>query len=303
MNETEPLSLNSSGYTEDLPSEMKDAGLPFPDSKFTDLAEYYVSKSGSARLVVASRYGKRYILKCLKEDFLFNSLYRTALLKEFEIGIALEHPNIRATIGFEEVDPLGPSLILEYVDGETLENLLARGEITPKKGISILRQLVKALDYIHSKQIIHRDLKPANVLVTHSGNVVKLIDFNLSDSHAFTVVKLQAGTRNYMAPELQDGAVAASAKSDIYSFGIIVKEIGEAISDRRLLNIAEVCMAESPDERPAAIAEIEIPSEPLPSKKKHSFSFGSPRVTHILLFFITIFSLWIAAVLLFLTPN
>lgn len=288
---------NSSGYTEDLPSEIKETGLMFPQSDFTDPVTVYVSKSGSAQLISASRYGKRFLLKCLKEDFRYNPIHRTALLKEFEIGISLDHPNIRRTIGFEEVEGFGPAIILEYIDGDTLQNLIERNEITPKKAISVLNQIASALEYIHNKQVIHRDLKPANVMVTYSGNAVKLIDFNLSDSQLFTVVKMQAGTRSYMAPELFDAGTTANAATDIFSFGVIINELAEATGDRRLARIASECMSENPAKRPSSVAEIELPSSPEKSGFFSSLTFPSVKMTHLLLLLIAFLSLWIAAVL------
>ncbi|MDE5874236.1 MAG: serine/threonine protein kinase [Muribaculaceae bacterium] len=288
---------NSSGYTENLSNEIKETGLEFPKTEFTDPVTLYVSKSGAAQLIAVSRFGKRYLLKCLKEDFRYNPVYRTALLKEFEIGISLDHPNIRRTIGFEEVEGFGPAIVLEYIDGATLQDLLERKEITSRKALSILGQIGSALEYLHNKQVIHRDLKPANVLVTYSGNAVKLIDFNLSDSQVFTVVKMQAGTRNYMAPELFLPGHTANAATDIYSFGAIMKEMAEATSDKRIARLAAECMADDPHKRPASVGEINLNSLAAEPGGFSGLSFSSAKMTHLLLLLIAFLALWIAAVL------
>ena len=68
---------------------------------FLDMKEVYASASGHTRLLSATRYGRRYMLKCLKTDFLLAPLYQQLLRKEFEIGIQLDHPNICRTIGWE----------------------------------------------------------------------------------------------------------------------------------------------------------------------------------------------------------
>ncbi len=292
---------DSSGYTEDLPAAMGDPGLAFPQSRFENITPIYVSRSGSAQLFSATRYGKRFVIKCLKEDFRYNPIYRTALLKEFEIGIALDHPNIRNTIGFEELEGYGPAIILEYVDGETLENLLhpsdaadggeaAGGNHLPaERVLSVLAQIKSALEYLHSKQVIHRDLKPANILVTYSGNVVKLIDFSLSDSDTFTVIKIPAGTRNYMAPELLEKGAKANARTDIYSFGMIIKELNEQIGDRRLARLADRCTAADPAQRPYSLSELQ-----LPARLTRSDNFlASARLTRILIAINALAALWL----------
>lgn len=284
----------SSGYTTDLSDEINHGSLPLPSGKFSDITPLYVSRSGATQLMTAVRYGKRFILKCLKEDFRYNPVYRTALSKEFDIGISLDHPNIRATVGFEEIEGLGPAIILEYVDGDTLESLIERGEITGQKGLSVLSQLQKALEYIHSKQIFHRDLKPSNIMVTHSGNVVKLIDFSLSDSNTFMVIKVPAGTRSYMDPEQLKPGAKADVKADIYSFGVIAGEIANLTGNRKLQKVANDCTAPNPASRPNAISEIDIPSAK--SAAANGSGFGSKRMTAILVSIIILLSIWILAV-------
>lgn len=319
MSNNEETDKETSGFTEDLPAELEGTGLIFPQSRFENITPIYVSRSGSAQLLSATRYGKRFVLKCLKEDFRYNPVYRTALLKEFEIGIALDHPNIRSTIGFEEIEGYGPSIILEYIDGETLENILtenseyredlhsSKRELPAEKSLSILSQIASALDYLHSKQVIHRDLKPANVMVTFSGNVVKLIDFSLSDSDSFTVIKIPAGTRSYMAPELLSKGGKANARTDIYSFGMIMKEMNEIIGDRHLSRLAEKCTDADPNNRPYSIRGIQLPAR---LSRRNIFSgshhgsfftgltFSSAKMTGLLIVVNALAALWLILVLI-----
>ena len=110
-----------------------------------------------------------------------------ALNKELEIGLQFEHTNICRTIGMEEVDELGPVIILEYIDGETLESFMSKGLLTQQKERKIFAQIKDVLQYIHNKQTIHRDLKPSNIMVTHNGLNIKLIDFSLSDNDTFNI--------------------------------------------------------------------------------------------------------------------
>lgn len=285
---------DSSGYTDDLPAEIQASGLTFPQSRFENITPIYVSRSGSAQLLSATRYGKRFILKCLKEDFRYNPVYRTALLKEFEIGLSLDHPNIRSTIGFEEIEGYGAAIILEYVDGDTLENMLSGKEFTPQRALNILSQIAGALEYLHSKQVIHRDLKPANILVTYSGDVVKLIDFSLSDSDVFTVIKIPAGTRSYMAPEQLAEGAKANVRTDIFSFGTIMREMADLTGDRNLECIAAKCTQTDPDKRPYSMREIHIPSHPGGNSFLSGWSFSSVKTTRILLILTLLSGIWLA---------
>ena len=84
------------------------------NNEYKNLKEFYVSESGHARLFTATKYGKRFMLKCLKKDFLYIPVYQQALSKEFEIGLQLEHPNICHTIELEQVDGLGTTIVMEW---------------------------------------------------------------------------------------------------------------------------------------------------------------------------------------------
>lgn len=101
------------------------------NNEYKNLKEFYVSKSGHTRLFTATKYGKRFMLKCLKKDFLYIPVYQQALSKEFEIGLQLEHPNICHTIELEQIDNLGTTIVMEYVDGDNLQTLIDRRQITP----------------------------------------------------------------------------------------------------------------------------------------------------------------------------
>lgn len=108
----------------------------------------------SSRLLSAVRYGKRYMLKCLKPDFAFTPVYRQALMEEFEIGLQLDHPNICRTISMEPVEELGECIVMEYVDGENLETAVTSGTFTEEKARKIAAQLLDAMEYMHVKQTV-----------------------------------------------------------------------------------------------------------------------------------------------------
>lgn len=247
---------STSGYTDSIDGEMVGSDALHLQEAFADLQEMYVSPAGHARLFTATRYGKRYVLKCLKPDFMYIPVYRQALAKEFEIGLQLDHPCICRTIGMEDVEGLGKAIVMEHIDGATLKNFIDNKTITPALARKVTEQLTDALDYIHSKQIFHRDLKPANVMLTHNGHNVKLIDFSLSDSDAYSVLKIPAGTSGYIAPEQMVSGAKANAEADVYSLGVMMDEMADACGDKQLKRMAEACTRRDPMKRPTTKAQI-----------------------------------------------
>ena len=223
MNDKQP----TSGFVSDIGDE-SDFNSTRHNGGFTNISEAYVSKSGFTRMFSAVRYGKRYMLKCLKPDFAYTPTYRQALMKEFEIGLQLDHPNICRTISMEPVGELGDCIVMEYVDGETLEAAVKGGNMTEEKARKTASQLLDAMEYMHAKQTVHRDLKPSNIMLTHRGGDVKIIDFGLSDSETFCVLKIPAGTRGYMAPEQLKPGAQSDPSADIYSFGKVLEYMAEA---------------------------------------------------------------------------
>lgn len=249
------LDGETSGFTAPVPPAL---AASLYESRFTDLKQLYVSQSGYTRLFTATKFGKRYLLKTLKEEYAGNPVYETILAKEFEIGMRTDHPNIRMTIGFQKLDDLGGVIVGEYVDGLTLRAMLDRGLVTGRNARSLVRQLGAAIQYMHDKQIVHRDLKPENIMVSHVGGTVKLIDFSLADSEDYVIIKMPAGTRSYMAPELLEPGTQAGPLTDIYAFGLILAEISEAAGDPVMARLATRCTRKSPADRPTAIASLHL---------------------------------------------
>ena len=208
---------DASGYMGSMDIGFGGGGKVLSNSGFADITELYVSNSGHARLFTATRYGKKYILKCLKEDYLYVPTYRTALAKEFEIGLQLDHDNVRRTVGMETIQGLGDVIIMEYVDGCTLKSLIDNGRLTKPLARKVASQLASALDYMHGKQIVHRDLKPSNIMLMEDGSA-KLGDFGISTR--FESAEGFGGTPAYQAPGPQAGygAPGSQAASPV-SFG------------------------------------------------------------------------------------
>lgn len=252
---------SSSGFTENIVTEVNNAEALAVDKCFHDIKEIYVSESGPTRVLSATRYGKHYALKCLKADFLYTPVYRQALNKEFEIGLKLEHPSICQTIGMEDVDGYGPCIIQELIDGYTLEYFMQTRQFTKVVAEKILMQLLDALEYMHNKQVYHRDLKPSNIMVTYNGYNAKIIDFSLSDSDAFSVLKSPAGTMGYLAPEQLKPGAKANARADIYSLGRIFQDMANTLHSEKLQRLGNLCAQSNPKKRPFNIAEVRLAAQ------------------------------------------
>ena len=171
-------------------------------------------------LCKAKRYGRWWVLKGLKEPYRQDENYKNLLHKEFDILISLQHPNIVSAYSMEEIPEMGTCIVMEWIDGITLEHW--SGKKTEGEGIFL--QLLDAVHYIHAKQIVHKDLKPSNIMITHNGNHVKLIDFGLSDTDDFAILKQPAGTPGYISPE-QIISRQTDIRNDIFSIGCILEMI------------------------------------------------------------------------------
>ncbi len=248
----------TSGFTTDLTEEMNEADAMAEKNEFRNISLYYESESGHARLFTATRYGKRFMLKCLKSDFQYTPVYHQIQNKEFEIGVQLEHPNICRTIGLEQVEGLGPVIIMEYVDGDNLQTLIDKGALTVPLAKNIADQLMDALEYMHVKQVVHRDLKPSNIMVTHHGHNVKVVDFGLSDSDSFYILKAPAGTSGYIAPEQLLPEAKPEPVADIYSLGCVIKEMAKVANCRKLKTMVALCTVRDAGKRPKSIDDLRL---------------------------------------------
>lgn len=192
-----------------------------------------ISQGNHNRLVKAKRFGKWYMLKGLNAEYADKTVFVELLRKEFDLGISLDHPNIIRTVGKERDSYIGDCIVLEYIDGVILKEWL--GSKPPKsERRRVVMELLCAMSYFHAKGIIHRDLKPENILITRNGANVKVIDFGLSDSDEYAILKQPAGSRKYSAPEqLQEGEVV-DLRADIYAFGAMLPEFGLSGVYRRI---------------------------------------------------------------------
>ena len=200
------------------------------DTAFSEVSQ--LPSRGYCDLYRAKRYGRWYLLKCLKAEFRDDAAHQQMLRKELEVLMRLQHPGVMQALGMEPVALPGErkpvqAIVAEWIDGMTLADYLKN---VKGKGVSlkelrrIALEMAEAVAYVHQQQVVHRDLKPSNVMITHNGGYVKLIDFGLADTDSHTILKQSAGTLNYMAPE-QAQMAQADVRNDVYSFGVIMQEM------------------------------------------------------------------------------
>ena len=210
---------------------------------------FHSSRDGFNDLYRASRNGRLFVYKALKPEYVGNMMYEDLLRKDFNIGFSLQHGHICQYYAYSYIPEIGNVIVMEWVDGVTLEQMLPQLRRDKKLAMKVVRELCDALDYMAQKQVYHRDLKPENIIVTHNGNNVKIIDFGLSDSDSYASFKAPAGTRMYASPELIAGE-QIDGRSDLWSLGVILDEMGfkgKAVKK---------CLKRDRDERYSTAAEL-----------------------------------------------
>jgi serine/threonine-protein kinase len=164
-------------------------------------------------------------MKVLLPDLTSHQSLADRFLREIRLLASLNHPNIaalRTALTYENQ----LVMIMEFVEGETLANRIARAPISTAEAVNYSDQILSALSYAHQHNIIHRDIKPANMMLTPQG-AVKLMDFGIARSGtdgSLTSTGTTLGSLNYMPPEQVRGE-SADQRSDIYSFGVSLYEL------------------------------------------------------------------------------
>lgn len=193
----------------------------------------------------AMRMGQWFVLKSVKPGCDNQALHESLLLKEFNLGFSVRHSCIVRMLAMEEVGQLGKCIVMDYVDGDTLDKVLADHRLTYKQTLSIVDDVCQALDYLHSHQMVHRDVKPQNIIVDPHRMHAVLIDLGLADSSNYATLKMPAGTRRYLAPECVSEGVT-DALCDIYSLGVVLEEMSSCTAGgKRLKRIAARCVREN----------------------------------------------------------
>jgi WD40 repeat protein len=189
-----------------------------------------------------TRLGREVALKVLPVRFASSPARLARLEREARLLAALNHPHVATLYGYE-VSGGTPALVMELVEGATLQARLERGPLPLDEALELARQITEALEAAHEKAILHRDLKPANVRLTEKGQV-KLLDFGLALALApaaeeplalhppSTLTSAEspaspsgvAGTAPYMSPEQARGE-EVDRRTDLWAFGCVLYEM------------------------------------------------------------------------------
>ncbi|MEX2301882.1 MAG: WD40 repeat domain-containing serine/threonine protein kinase [Bryobacterales bacterium] len=170
--------------------------------------------------------GRIEALKILLPDYAQNEQQAERFLREIKVQANLHHPNIASVHNAFRV---GGSLlmVMEFVDGESLDKLIARGRLPLQQALDYASQALSALSYAHGRGVVHRDVKPENMLVT-PGGALKVTDFGLAKTVTdirLTVTGATLGSLYYISPEQVSGGADLDKRADIYSMGAVLYEL------------------------------------------------------------------------------
>ena len=245
---------------------------------------------------------KLFAVKTLPAILVANKRAYRQLKDEALVAMKLTHPNIVTLRAFEENDG-NPFLVMDYIDGQSLDDYLAeKGKMSEEEVLGILKPVAAALDYAHSQGVVHRDVKPANVMIRKDG-VPFILDFGIAREIQETMTrvtgKLSSGTLLYMSPEQLNGA-QPTKEQDVYSFAAMAYEClkGEppfargqiehqilnnppppidlpAAGGKRLVTSVMAGLAKSPGDRPQTCAAVLGGERATP--QRGSTPVGAPR--------------------------
>ena len=193
-----------------------------------------VGRGGMAEVYRARdiRLDRIVAIKTLRADLARDQIFQARFRREAQSAASLNHPSIVAVYDTGEDMATGvpvPYIVMEYVDGRTVRDLLQEGHrLLPERSLEIIDGVLRALDYSHQAGIVHRDIKPGNVMVTRNGDV-KVMDFGIaramSDAQATMTQTAQViGTAQYLSPEQARGE-RVDSRSDLYSTGCLLYEL------------------------------------------------------------------------------
>lgn len=222
-----------------------------------------------------ARYGTKYVI--LKTTHIHDAMHSEILRREYEMGKTLSHACIVSTLAFEENTPVGPAIVLEYIEGVTLGEYYSRSlslskcprntstSVTKKQ--HLLHDILDGVDYLHHRGILHNDIKPDNILINKLGHA-RIIDFGLSSSYDSIYTGVIGGSEGFTAPEilhpsvpeLVEGSESTNsnktggykASSDIYSLGLII----QLLFGNKYQKIVKKCTMMEPEARYQSIGEL-----------------------------------------------
>ena len=184
-----------------------------------------------------TRLGRTVAVKLLRPDLARDPQFQARFKREAQAVAALNHPSIVAVYDTGDHAVPGdhhdtvrvPYIVMEFVSGKTIRDLVRAKEVTIDQAIDFTLGVLSALDYSHKAGIVHRDIKPANVMFCPGSNGIKVMDFGIARAiadSAATMTQTQAvvGTAQYLSPEQARGETV-DARSDLYSAGCLLYEM------------------------------------------------------------------------------
>ncbi|WP_460067698.1 Stk1 family PASTA domain-containing Ser/Thr kinase [Streptomyces sp. YKOK-I1] len=221
---------------------------------------HVLGRGGMAEVYFAhdTRLGRAVAVKTLRVDLARDPSFQARFRREAQSAASLNHPAIVAVYdtGEDYIDGVSiPYIVMEYVEGSTLRELLHSGrKLLPERTLEMTIGILQGLEYAHRSGIVHRDIKPANVMLTRNGQV-KVMDFGIARAmgdSGMTMTQTAAviGTAQYLSPEQAKGE-QVDARSDLYSTGCLLYE---------LLTVRPPFVGDSP----VAVAYQHVREEPQP---------------------------------------
>ena len=181
---------------------------------------------GTVELAHDAELDRPVAIKRLAENLAANEEYRQRFLREAKLAARLSHPNIVAVYDAGAEDGV-PYIVMEYVAGETVSDLLLRrGRLEAAEAVALALQACSGLEAAHEAGLVHRDIKPQNLLITPDGTL-KIADFGIArslDGTQLTQAGTVLGTAGYLAPE-QAAGEPVNAAADIYALGAVLYEL------------------------------------------------------------------------------
>ena len=220
-----------------------------------------------------TRLNRSVAVKVLPQIFLADSNRLIRFQREAKLLASLNHSNVASIHGFEESNGMH-FLVMEFVEGSTLAELLAKHPLPVDEALRIALQISEALEYAHEHGVVHRDLKPANIKLRPDGTV-KILDFGLAKavqdenipndvsisptiSHHATEIGMILGTAAYMSPEQAKGK-PVDRRADIWSFGVVLYEMLTGQKPFRGETISETLASVLKEEPDLTSLPVEVP--------------------------------------------
>jgi len=211
------------------------------------IIEEEVGRGGMGRVyrAVHEQIGQEVALKMLLPQFFDDERHLKRFLNEARVLVHLQHPNLVPLLGFPTYQGR-PFIVMPFIEGDTLERLLAReGRLPLKRAVGIFTDICNGLTCVHENGVLHRDLKPANILIRATDGAALLTDFGIAraiGTERLTLTGMVVGTAEYLSPEQASGGSPDDPRSDVYAVGILLYEMLTGQVPFRHISAAQVLM-------------------------------------------------------------